>query len=69
MGEGRDDIRRRDAKAVETALGVDQSAVSKADACWTGQITRTGARILGIPFTINKIELGAQEWRESLFLR
>ena len=68
MGEVRDDIRWRNAKAAETALGEAWDAASTEDARHMGQTTRTGAWLSEILSTVNRTELGAQEWRDSLFL-
>ena len=68
MGEGRYDIRRRRADAVETELGEAWADMSMEDACRMVRITRMGAWLSVFPFTVNGMELGAQEWRYSLYL-
>ena len=68
MGEGREEIQRRHVEAADTALGEAQAATSKPDARRLGRIQQTGVWIFVLPSTVNWTELGAQEWRYSLFL-
>ena len=68
MGESRDDIVWRHAEDVETALGEFQEVVSVEDACQLGRITRMGVWLSVLPYTVDRTELGAQEWMGSLFL-
>ena len=68
MGEGRDEIRWRQAKAAESALGEAQAAASTEDTCHMRRTMRTGACLLVPPSTVNGTELGAQDYRDSLFL-
>ena len=65
MGEGRVDIRRRHAEAVDYSLGEARVATSKPGAQWLRRIQRTEAWLSVLPSTVNGIELGAQEWRDS----
>ena len=69
MGEGRDKIRWQNAEATEMALGAAQDAASKAYTRRMGRITRMGLWLSVLPSTANGTELGAQEWRDSLFMR
>ena len=69
MGEGREEIERQHAEAAETSLGEAQAAASKLDARRLLRIQQTRAWLSVIPFTVNGMELGAQEWRDSLLLR
>ena len=69
MGEGREDIQQRHAEAPETYLGEARDAASKPDSWQLGGIKWTGVWILVLRSTVNGTELGAQEWRDSLFLR
>ena len=68
MGEGRYEIQQLHGEAAETALGEAWDATYMEDACWMGRITRTGAWMSVLPYTVNGTELGAQEWMDSLFL-
>ena len=68
MGEGRDEIQRQHAEEAETVLGEAWAAALKPDARRLGQIQRTGAWLPVPPSTVNGTELGAHEWRDSLFL-
>ena len=67
-GEGRDEIRRRHAEDAETELGEARADTSMEDACRMGWITRAGAWLSVFPSTVNGMDLGAQEWRDSLYL-
>ena len=69
MGEGRDEIHWQHAEAAETALGEARATAFTEDACHMGRIMQTGAWMSVLPSTVNGTELGAQEWRYSLFLR
>ena len=69
MGEGRDEIRRRHADAAETVLGEARASVYTKDSLQMGRIKRMGACMSVLPSTVNGTELGAQEWRDPLFLR
>ena len=68
MGEVRYEIHQRHADAAETALGEDWAAMSTENACLMGRITRKGAWLSVIPSTVNGTELGAPDWRDSIFL-
>ena len=68
MGEGREDIRRQHVDATETALGEAWAAASNTGKQRLGRLQQTGAWLSVLPSTINGTELGAQEWRYSLFL-
>ena len=68
MGKGRAEIRRRHAEAAETTLGEARAAVSMTDVQRMGRIQRTGAWLSVLSYVINGTELGAQEWRDFLFL-
>ena len=57
------------AKKAEIVLGEARADVSKPYTQWMGQIQRTGAWILVLPSAVNGTDLGAQGWRDSLFLR
>ena len=67
--ESRDEICRRNAETVETALGEAWDTTSTEDNRWMGQIMRAGSCLSVPPFTITGMEFGAQEWRNPLFLR
>ena len=68
MVEGTYGISWRHTKAVETSLGEAWVAASTEDTHHMGRIMRTGALLSVLPSTVNETELGAQEWRDSLFL-
>ena len=68
MGEGRAEIRRQHAEETETAIGEAQDTASKLDARQLWRIQQTGVLLLVIPSTANGTKIGAQEWRNSLFL-
>ena len=60
MGEGRDEIRRRHAKAADMVLTETRAAASTEDAHQMGSITRTGAWMSALPSNVNGMDLGAQ---------
>ena len=66
--EGRDKIRRCHTEATDISLGEARAATSTEDALRMGRIMRTGAWVSVLPSAVNGMELGAQEWRNSLFL-
>ena len=55
-------------EAAETDLGEVRAAASKTDSRRMGRIQRTGVWLSVLPSTVNRTELGAQEWRYSIFL-
>ena len=61
MGEGSEDIQRRNAEAAETALGEARAASSKTDGQRQGRIQMMGVWLSVLPSTVNSKELGAQE--------
>ena len=69
IGEVRYKILWRHAETADTALGADRAAASTVDAHWMRRITRMWEWLSVLLYTINGIELGVQEWRDSLFLR
>ena len=69
MVKGRYDIGWRHDEATKTALGEAWAAASAEDAHQTGYITRMGEWLSVLPSTVNVMELRAQEWRYSFFLR
>ena len=69
MREGREEIRQKHGEAADTGLGEARTATCKPDAQQMGRIQRTGTWLSVLPPTVNGTELGAQEWRDSLFLR
>ena len=68
VGEGREEIQRRHAEEVETALEKSRAAPLNPDALRMERIQRAGAWLLVLPSTINGTELRAQEWKNYLFL-
>ena len=68
MGEGREEIWWQHAEEAETDLWEAQAAASNMDAQQLGRIQRKGVWLLVLPSTVNWTALGAQEWRDSLFL-
>ena len=54
---------------METALGESWAVAYKENSHRIGRIMQTGVYLSVLPYTINGIELGAQEWKDSLFLR
>ena len=68
MREGRDDIYRWHTVGAETELGEAQSAASTEDALRMVRITRMGAWMSVLTYTLNGTEKGVQEWRYYLFL-
>ena len=69
MGKGRDDTFRGHGEDMGTALGESQEATSMEDTRRTGRIMHTRACLSVMTSTVNGTELGAQERRNSLFLR
>ena len=69
MGEGREEIRQRHTEEAETSLGEAWAAALETDARRQGRIQQTGVWISVILSTIHGKELGAQEWRDTFFLR
>ena len=69
MGEGREVIQRKHEEEADTTLLVAWVAASKPDAQRLGRIHWNGTWISVLPSIVNGIELWAQEWRDSLFLR
>ena len=49
--------------------GAAQATASTGDDCRMGHIMRMRACMSVLPSTVNGMELGLQEWRDSLFLR
>ena len=68
MGEGRENIRWRHGEEAENDLREAKATASKLDARRLRKIQQTGKWLLVLPSTVNGTELGAQEWRDSLFL-
>ena len=68
MVEGREEIQLQHTEEYEIALGDTRATASKTDAQRMGKIHRTGAWLSMLPSTVNGTELGAQEWRDFLFL-
>ena len=68
MGEGRENIRWRHGEEAENDLREAKATASKLDARRLGKIQHTGKWLLVLRSTVNGTELGAQEWRDSLFL-
>ena len=69
MGKGRYDILWRHDEAADTALGEAWYTASTKNAHRMGQIIRTGAWMSVLSSTVNGTDLGAQEWRDPLFLQ
>ena len=69
MGEGKEEIRQWHTEAAEKALGESQAAASTKDSQQMIKIQRKGAWLSVLPSTVNVTELGAQKWRDSIFLR
>ena len=68
MGQGKVEIKQRHAEEADTSLREDWAAASKPGARRLGKIQWTGAWLLVLTSTVNETELGAQEWRDPLFL-
>ena len=68
MGEVRDEIRRHHAEAAEAALGEARDTASTEYALQIIWITRMGAWFSVRPYTVNGMDLRAQEWKDYLFL-
>ena len=68
MVDGRDKICWQHAEDAETALGQAWDTTSMEDARRMGRITQTGAWMSVLPSTVHGKKLGAQEWRDYLFL-
>ena len=55
-------------EAAEKAMGEARAAASTKDARWMGRIQSMGVWLSELPSKVNGMELGAQEWRDYLFL-
>ena len=55
-------------EAAEKAMGEARAAASTKDARWMGRIQSMGVWLSELPSKVNGMELGAQEWRDSLLL-
>ena len=69
LWEGRTAVRRRGQIRAEEALTAALEGGLLLHARCLRQATKTGAWITVQPSTVNGTELGAQEWRDALFLR
>ena len=69
LREGRTAVRRRGQIRVEEALTAVLEGVPVLHARRLQRATKTGAWLTVQPSTVNGTDLGAQEWRDALFLR
>ena len=68
LREGRTDVRTRGQSWAEEALTVALEEAPVLHARCLQREAKTGAWLTVLPSTVNRTELGAQEWRDSLFL-
>ena len=68
MCYGRGVIRRCNVQDTQMALEEAMAASLAFDACLMRQGTKTGAWITVLPSMVNGTDMGAQEWRNALFL-
>ena len=69
LRDGRAAVRRQN---VAKAMASLETSIARAPVevnCRLRRATKTGAWLTVQPFTVNGIELGAQEWRDAAFLR
>ena len=69
LREGRAVVRRRSQHQAEEALAATLEGAQVQCIRRLRRATKTGAWMTVQPSTINGMELGAQEWRDALFLR
>ena len=69
LREGRTAVRRPSQKWADEALVATLAGASVQRTCRLQRATKTGAWLTVQPSTVNGTELGAQEWRDTLFLR
>ena len=69
LREGRTAVRRRGQRRAEEALTAALEGPLVLHAHRLQRLTKTGAWVTVQPSTVNGTELGAQEWRDALFLR
>ena len=67
--EGRTAMRRRGQSWVEESLTATLEGGPVLHARRIQRAAKTGAWLTLMPSTVNRTELGAQEWRDALFLR
>ena len=68
LRKGRGDIRQRHTKDAQTAL---EEAMSEALTLNFRRLiwgTKTGSWLTMLPFTVNGVDLGDKEWRDTLFI-
>ena len=69
LWEGRTAVRRRGQIRAEEALTAALEGAPVLHVRRLGRSEKTGARLTVQPSTVNRTELGTQEWRNALFLR
>ena len=69
LQEGRTAVWRRGLRQVEEALAITLEGSPVQCAHRLKRAKKTGAWLRVQPYTVNWAELGAQEWRDALFLR
>ena len=68
LQEGWTEVRRRSQQRAEEALAATIAGPLVQGACQLRQAKKTEACLIVQPSTVNGTELGAQEWRNALFL-
>ena len=69
LWEGRLSVRQRGEKRSEEALTVALEGAPVLQARQMRRAEKTGAWLTVLPYTVNRMKLGAQEWRKALFIR
>lgn len=68
LKEGRGDIRHRNMKNVHGFLEGAMLTTPYLAACHLRRVTNTVVWLMGPPATVNGMEMGYQEWHNTLFL-